>query len=176
MAGGEPHKTGAQLAALHCDRDAEMDRARDRVSDSRIDELIVSMLAARGDGALARGRIEMDNAVARIRFIDTVPCLRMSELAEAGLQPARLLGERACFAVPFQGEDRFPAFQFLDGEARPAIGRALRMLPNGMTPWQIGFWFVSSNPWLDGLAPADRLDDVPAVVEAARMESEALPG
>jgi hypothetical protein len=45
-----------------------------------------------------------------------------------------------------------------------------------MTPWQVAFWFVSSNPWLDGGIPADRLDEAASLVEAARRLGEEAAG
>jgi hypothetical protein len=45
-----------------------------------------------------------------------------------------------------------------------------------MTPWQIAFWFVSTNGWLDGDAPKDRLDAAGQAVAAARREGEEIMG
>jgi hypothetical protein len=67
------------------------------------------------------------------------------------------------------------AFQFADGRPRAAIRRVLRALPEGMTPWQVAFWFASGNGWLEGAAPQDRLDEVEAVTAAAeRMRHPAV--
>jgi hypothetical protein len=56
------------------------------------------------------------------------------------------------------------------------VARVLATLPQRKRPWQIAFWFTSSNGWLDGDTPADRLDDADAVIEAARHEAEDIVG
>ena len=78
--------------------------------------------------------------------------------------------------VAFQALAVQTAFQFRDGEPHPAIARILAALPVTLTPWQIAFWFVSANGWLDDETPKDRLDEVEAVIEAARHEGEEVMG
>jgi hypothetical protein len=78
--------------------------------------------------------------------------------------------------VPSRGSELYPAFQFREGQPHPAVAKILRELPKQMSPWQIAFWFVSSNGWLRGATPADRLDDEEAVVKAAHRESEPIVG
>ena len=56
------------------------------------------------------------------------------------------------------------------------IAKTLATLPRGTTPWQIAFWFVSANGWLEGDAPKDRLDDVEDVAAAATHEGEEVMG
>jgi hypothetical protein len=84
--------------------------------------------------------------------------------------------ERKAFSVPWQGHEQYPAFQFCDGRPLPVIAAVLKALPDNMTPWQIAFWFVSSNPWLDGKAPYKMLSDADSIVQAARQEDEAIAG
>ncbi|MCC6737158.1 MAG: hypothetical protein IT534_13675 [Bauldia sp.] len=128
--------------------------------------------------------IETDNARARVDFFEAVPTLTNAELAaQAGHEArnqsatgARWKAARKAFSVTFKGLERFPAFQFSDGRPRPVIGRVLALLPDGMTPWQVAFWFVSSNPWLDGHTPEETLGDEEAVLAAARMEGAPAAG
>jgi hypothetical protein len=90
--------------------------------------------------------------------------------------------EGRIFAVQHEGEDRYPAFQFENGEPKKIIAEVLEHLspadpaarsdPNRETPfsdWAIAFWFASANAWLDeGASPVERMDAEPeAVVEAA---------
>jgi hypothetical protein len=49
-------------------------------------------------------------------------------------------------------------------------------LPKHKSPWQVAFWFVSNNGWLNGATPAQRLADGDAVVAAARHEAEEIIG
>jgi hypothetical protein len=121
--------------------------------------------------AEVRARIDADNAIERIRFMENVPCLRSEQLAEQLGQ-----GAKKAFSVLWHGREEYPAFQFRDGCPLPVIAAVLKALPDKMTPWQIAFWFVSSNPWLDGKAPYTMLSDTDSIVQAARQEDEAIAG
>ena len=91
-------------------------------------------------------------------------------------QASRWKQQGRVFSVPSRGSELYPAFQFREGQPHPAVTKILRELPKRMSPWQIAFWFISSNGWLRGAAPADRLGDEEAVVKAARRESEPIAG
>lgn len=80
------------------------------------------------------------------------------------------------FSVPYEGQERYPAFQFSDGKPLPVIRDVLAILPHTMTPWEIAFWFVSSNSWLGGPAPRDHLDDAAAIITAAGHENDEIAG
>lgn len=88
----------------------------------------------------------------------------------------RGLPSRNVFSVPCGGTDLYPAFQFRHGQARPEVGRVLERFGGKLSAWQIAFWFVAENGWLDGQRPVDVLDLHPdAVVEAAsRKVTETL--
>jgi len=124
--------------------------------------------------------IERDNAEAQARFIETVKCYSAEEVAAlAGHAAAnrsatatRWKSQRAIFGVRRLGRDRYPAFQFQDGRPRKVIGKALKALPEGMSPWQTALWFASPNGWLEGAAPMDRLGDEAALVVAATREGD----
>jgi hypothetical protein len=156
---------------------------RQELTEKNIDAL-VELYLADDPVAEARRAIETDNARERARFLSEVACLTSKEIAQnAGHQAANasVTGSRwkqqgRIFSVPSRGSELYPAFQFREGQPHPAIAKILRELPKQMSPWQIAFWFTSSNSWLRGAAPADRLDDEEAVVKAAHRESEPIVG
>lgn len=115
-------------------------------------------------------RLEQENAALRTRFLADVPCLTAMDLHRMG-------GHRVqAFSVPARGRELYPAFQFADGRPRPIIAEILETLPNGMTPWQVAFWFVAGNGWLGGASPAESLDDRKAVLAAAARERRDVIG
>jgi hypothetical protein len=156
---------------------------RQELTEKNIDALVELYLA---DDPIAEARrvIETDNARERARFLSEVACLTSKEIAQnAGHQAAnasvtasRWKQQGRIFSVPSRGSELYPAFQFREGQPHPAVAKILRELPKQMSPWQIAFWFTSSNGWLRGAAPADRLDDEEAVVKAAHRESEPIVG
>jgi hypothetical protein len=156
---------------------------RQELTEKNIDALVELYLADDPVGE-ARRVIETDNARERARFLSDVACLTSKEIAQnAGHQAANasVTGSRwkqqgKIFSVPSRGSELYPAFQFREGQPHPAVAKILRELPKQMSPWQIAFWFTSSNSWLRGVAPADRLDDEDAVVKAAHRESEPIVG
>ena len=105
-----------------------------------------------------RSKIEADNVRARARFAEVVPCFTSGELAELeghgaenrSATGSRWKAEKKAFSVQLGGRELFPAFQFRDGKPDWAVAQVLDALPSGMNEWQVAFWFVSSNPWLDG--------------------------
>ncbi len=128
--------------------------------------------------------IERDNAEAQARFIEMVPCHSAEELARLAGHAAsnksatanRWKGQQAMFGVRRLGRDRYPAFQFQDGRPRKVIGKVLKALPEGMSPWQVAFWFSSPNGWLDGDKPMERLAHEDAIVAAATHEGDDFVG
>jgi hypothetical protein len=156
---------------------------RQELTEKNIDAL-VELYLADDPVAEARRAIETDNARERARFLSDVACLTSKEIAQnAGHQAAnasvtasRWKQQGRIFSVPSRGSELYPAFQFREGQPHPAVAKILRELPEQMTSWQIAFWFTSSNGWLRGAAPADRLDDEQAVVKAAHRESEPIVG
>jgi hypothetical protein len=156
---------------------------RQELTEKNIDALVELYLA---DDPVAEARrvIETDNARERARFLSDVACLTSKEVAQnAGHQAAnasvtasRWKQQGRIFSVPSRGSELYPAFQFREGQPHPGVAKILRELPKQTSPWQIAFWFTSSNGWLRGAAPADRLDDEEAVVKAAHRESEPIVG
>jgi hypothetical protein len=156
---------------------------RQELTEKNIDAL-VELYLADDPVAEARRAIETDNARERARFLSEVACLTSKEIAQnAGHQAAnasvtasRWKQQGRIFSVPSRGSELYPAFQFREGQPHPAVAKILRELPKQISPWQIAFWFTSSNSWLRGAAPADRLEDEEAVVKAAHRESEPIVG
>jgi hypothetical protein len=156
---------------------------RQELTEKNIDAL-VELYLADDPVAEARRAIETDNARERARFLSDVACLTSREIAQnAGHQAAnasvtasRWKQQGRIFSVPSRGSELYPAFQFREGQPHPAVAKILRELPKQMSPWQVAFWFTSSNSWLRGAAPAERLDDEEAVVKAAHRESEPIVG
>jgi hypothetical protein len=156
---------------------------RQELTEKNIDALVELYLA---DDPIAEARrvIETDNARERARFLSDVACLTSKEIAQnAGHQAAnasvtasRWKQQGRIFSVPSRGSELYPAFQFREGQPHPAVAKILRELPKQISPWQIAFWFTSSNGWLRGATPADRLDHEEDVVNAARRESEPIVG
>ena len=165
-------------------RMAELLEVRRReLSNANINGLVDQFL---GDDPIrtARENIEWSNAHERTRYLKETLTLTSEQVAElvghkAGNQSAaasRFKSRGAVFSVSAKGRELYPAFQFQDGRPRPVIRRILEALPDEMTSWQRAFWFEAANGWLDGDAPADRLNDEDLVVEAARREGEPTIG
>jgi hypothetical protein len=156
---------------------------RKELTESNIDRLVELYLA---DDPIAEARtaIEADNARERARFLTDVTCLTSRQVAEyAGHQAtntsmtaSRWKQQSRVFSIPWNGSELYPAFQFRDGQPHPSVAKVLHELPERMSSWQVAFWFTSSNGWLRGATPADRLEDEPAVVAAAQRESEPIVG
>jgi hypothetical protein len=156
---------------------------RQELTEKNIDAL-VELYLADDPVADARRVIETDNARERARFLSNVACLTSKQIAQnAGHQAAnasvtasRWKQQGRIFSVPSRGSELYPAFQFREGQPHPAVAKILRELPKQTSPWQIAFWFTSSNGWLRGATPADRLDDEAEVVRAAHRASEPIVG
>lgn len=75
------------------------------------------------------------------------------------------------FAVRWEGADRYPAFQFRDGEPIPELRGILALLGPSSDGWSHAFWFGSPHSYLEGRAPADLLaEDAPRVLAAATWQ------
>jgi hypothetical protein len=121
--------------------------------------------------------LEIENARMRADYLRETRLLTAAMVRErSGLRPhnksepaSRWKRERKIFAIRREGIDLYPAFQFQDGSPRPVIKEVLSALPDGLSAWQIAFWFESGNGWLDGAAPQQMLEQPNRVVEAARQ-------
>ncbi|MYN64829.1 MAG: hypothetical protein F4X11_07365 [Acidobacteria bacterium] len=120
--------------------------------------------------------IEVHNAILRARYLDghkTYTSREVRELSGSATrnpsEPAsRWKRHRRIFGVPVGNQDHYPAFQFAGGRPRPELARILAVLPAGMSPWQLAFWFASSNRWIeDDTAPQGALHDIDRVLAAA---------
>jgi hypothetical protein len=182
---------GASIAAdpdrqaLYAIVDKLLPDVRARHLERKIEQLLDVLADTHDPMAEFHTAVAADNTAIRQRFMQEVETLTSAEVAaRAGHEAknrhqtaARWKAQARVFAVPYQGQDRFPAFQFdADGKPLPLIKQVLEVLPANRTPWQTAFWFVSSNSWLGGPAPQERLDDAAAVLEAAAHESDELSG
>lgn len=149
---------------------------RDAKSDERIITLLKALVEFHDPLAEPRQRIDKANAALRIRFMENFDTFTSAEIAELANRTevanvhnlaSRWKSAKKIFAVDWQGQQRFPAFQFDHGKPRKVIREVLGVLDGSLGPWETAFWFVSSNKWLDGKAPVSLLDDENAVVRAA---------
>lgn len=176
---------GPERHALYALVDKLLPDVRVRHLERKIEQLLDVVADTHDPMAEFQAAVAADNTAIRQRFVQGVETFTSAQVsARAGHEAknryqtaARWKALRRIFAVSYQGQDRFPAFQFdADGRPRPVIKKVLEVLPDNRTPWQVAFWFVSSNSWLGGPAPSDRLDDADAVIEAAAHESDEIGG
>jgi hypothetical protein len=72
--------------------------------------------------------------------------------------------EGKIFAVPYQGQDRFPRYG-LDEAFRPIPGlESVLKLFGPISPWRVAVWFESTNAWLENHRPRELLGNEPAKV------------
>jgi hypothetical protein len=125
------------------------------------------------------------NAEARASLIQEFGVLTSSQVAElAGSRATnraalanRWKQEGLIFAVPYQGSEVFPAYQFdEDGRPRPVIAQVLATLGRQSKGWELALWFTGANGWLDQeKRPVDVLQSTPQdVAQAAEREAEGL--
>jgi hypothetical protein len=75
--------------------------------------------------------------------------------------------EGKIFAVPYQGQDRFPRYG-LDEAYRPIPGlESVLKLFGPISPWRVAVWFESSNAWLANRRPRELLGNEPEKVRRA---------
>jgi hypothetical protein len=171
--------------ALYAIVDKLLPDVRARHLERKIEQLLDVLADTHDPMAEFHTAVAADNTAIRQRLMHEVETLTSAEVAaRAGHEAknrhqtaARWKAQRRVFAVPYRGQDRFPAFQFDgDGKPLPIIKKVLEMLPASRTPWQTAFWFVSSNSWLGGPAPREMLDASAAILEAAAHESDEICG
>ena len=72
--------------------------------------------------------------------------------------------EGKIFAVPYQGQDRFPRYG-LDETFRPLRGLEPVLAQLGpISPWRVAVWFESTNSWLGNRRPREILENDPVKV------------
>lgn len=156
---------------------------REALSQQTIDVLVDAYLKSEPTVPV-RHALELDNARERARFVEIHACFTSKEVAQlAGHEAANASATATrwkkagrIFSLPWKDGDLYPAFQFADGQPRPIFQRLLGIFADKRSPWQIAFWLTSSNSWLDGAAPIERLDDEARVIEAAENETGAVIG
>ncbi len=151
--------------------------------DEQTDSLIAAL---QPDRVLGRAAVEQArlNAAARDEFVRSWQCYTSAEVAEVvgsratnrAASAHRLLRRGEIFQVRYGSDTLVPAFQFSPhGEPKPAVAEALGPLrAAGLDGWELAFWFVTPNGWIEGeQRPVDLLDaDPAAVVAAARREAD----
>lgn len=162
------------MARIHRIIEANAATFRAAAQEQRLEKLVEALVADEPRPAVMAD-IEADNAALRAKYLQIVPYYTAAELH--ALASSRAANKSALaggwkdngrvFAVSFQGVDRFPAFQFADGQPRAVIKSVLAALPAQMSPWQIALWFASGNGWLKGRAPQDCLDQNESLTYAA---------
>jgi nucleoid DNA-binding protein len=150
----------------------------------KFEELVVALSP---EDVIGRATLEQArlNAGARAQFLREWPTMTSSDVADfigstAANRAAaanKLATRGSIFAVRYRGTTVYPRFQFDDVNAqpRPAVGDVVSALRNaGLEGWEIAFWFVTPNGWLnDDVRPVDELDaDPKAVVAAAEHEAD----
>jgi len=115
-----------------------------------------------------------DNADARERLAAEIPCLDSTGARAALWEIGRDDGTVLC--VLHGDRALFPSFQFRNAAVLDAVIEVVAILGGSLSDWQIAFWFVSANRWLDGGRPMDRLYNPGAVVAAARAEVDEVIG
>jgi hypothetical protein len=169
--------------ALYAIVDKLLPDVRARHLERKIEQLLDVLADTHDPMAEFHTAVAADNTTIRQRFMHEVETMTSVEVAaRAGHEAknrhqtaARWKAQARVFAVPYQGQDRYPTFQFdADGKPLALIKKVLEVLPASRTPWQTAFWFVSSNSWLGGPAPRELFDDPAAVLEAAAHESDEI--
>jgi len=82
-------------------------------------------------------------------------------------QPAtasRWAKEKKVFAVEFQGQKRFPRFQFQDGRPIPAVSQVIKVFPEHATGWELAYFFTTQNAHISGRRPFELLKEDPSRV------------
>ena len=158
----------------------ELARAHREAAESLIDALSPTLVL--GPATTEQLRL---NAEARAAFLTEWPSLTSAQVADLLGSTAKnraalahkLSGRGAIFGVQFKRQDLYPAFQFdpVQGQPLPGLPGVLAALARaGLRGWEIAFWCVQPNGWLDGDArPVDLLASSPgAVIEAAAREAD----
>ncbi|GGL35621.1 hypothetical protein [Caulobacter rhizosphaerae] len=181
------HKSDAELAPIISAVVEQVPGAvrarRQSLTEQHIDAL-VDVYMANDPLAAAMPDLERDNAEAQAHFLQRWPVLSAEDVAARAGHASKNRSATATrwkragkiFGMRSGGREVYPAFEFKNGEPRRSIAPVLAALPAGMSGWQIAFWFIGANSWLNDAAPVTRLDDEAALVAAARHEADAWMG
>ena len=157
---------------------------RKELTERNIEVLVDLYLQGEAQADVDR-ELEQDNAELRAQYLREVPTFTAAEIHEFmhgsmlrnPSEPAsRWRREKRVFAVRAGRAQLYPRFQFVDGHPQPVIKEVLKRLPDDMSPWQIAFWFRSSNGWLDGRSPEEALGDEDGILMAADRLREPAVG
>jgi hypothetical protein len=122
--------------------------------------------------AAVHAALNADNLAVRKHFLALVACYSQDEVSAKFGQELAESGQ--IIFVERDGERRYLRFQFDDTDLLPTVEAALRRLSPEMSRWQVAFWFVASNSWLNGRAPCEVLSDLDKLLISAEQESGGL--
>jgi hypothetical protein len=113
----------------------------------------------------AEAEIAKDTLRWRKEFIAENECWSSAKVATESTSRAknraaiasRWAAEKKIFSVRFQGQQRFPRFQFQDGEPLPLISEVIHIFPEGATGWELAYFFATPNPNIEGRKPLELL-------------------
>jgi hypothetical protein len=120
-----------------------------------------------GEAEIARDTLRW-----RKEFISENECWSSAKVATESTSRAknraaiasRWAAETRIFSVRFQGQQRFPRFQFQDGEPLPLISEVIHIFPEGATGWELAYFFATPNPNIEGRKPLELLKSDPSRV------------
>lgn len=149
---------------------------------AQMERLIASMMPATAVPLPAYVLQARRNAAARdalLREFGAMTSADIGELAGSKSPNRAALAHRwksdgRIFAVPHQGANYFPGFQFTEeGQPIDAIEEVLHLLGGRLAPWELALWFTRNNGWLAGRRPVDLLRGEPdLVIAAAQLEAQ----
>lgn len=125
--------------------------------------------------------IEGDNIEMQRAFVQEHECMDSKAInsmsGQSSVNPSQTASrwkrKSLIFSINYFGNDLFPAFQFEAGKPRLIIKKILAILSPHRSPWQIAYWFVDENVWLDNARPVDLMESRETdVLQAAQMEIE----
>jgi hypothetical protein len=150
------------------------DRARDVL------DAILPPATLLGEGAAAQSR---RNAVLRDTIAREHGLLGAVDIAIGAGSRARNAAATATrwktagkiFSVPVGTTNLYPGFQFsADGAPRPEIAEVLTELAGHLAGWELAAWFTQPLDELNQMTPLAALNDLPAVLDAARYAVASL--
>jgi hypothetical protein len=120
----------------------------------------------------AEALIKKDSLEWRKQFMSNFECLTAAQIAEETTSLAknraaiasRWVAEKKIFGIEFEGQKRFPRFQFQDGRPISAVSEVIERFPEHTTGWDLAYFFVTPNPNVSGRVPIELLKEDPARV------------
>ena len=189
LARSHPEIAGHGEALLVAGRDAELLRQamvlvnRLQQRSERMNRTIEALLPPEipGRAAVLQARRNAEARPALLREFGALSSLEVADLAGSRARNRAALANRwrqegRIFAFTHRGQRYFAGYQFgPDGRPLPVIAEVIGAFGRERGGWQTALWFTSSNGWLGGERPVDRLADAPQrVADAARREAAGL--